>query len=80
MIELETCVLGEQGVQEPLWGPHVEDLRGGSFFAYLPHLGSASKEVQDPVAQGGIQTQGLGLVKSTMAMKAELLSMNSILT
>jgi hypothetical protein len=53
----------------PLRGPCVEEQRSGSVIAYLHHLGrpvwkfrtqlhgEASQEVQDPVAQGGIQTQ-----------------------
>ena len=50
-------VMGEQGVQEraehtPLWGASV---------SYLHYLGVARQEVQDPVAQGGGQTQGLKL-------------------
>ena len=31
--------------------------RGGGAVAYLHHLVSARKEVHDPVAQGGVQTQ-----------------------
>jgi hypothetical protein len=68
MIELEACVarvMDEQGVQEGaehalLWGPHVEDQcnRG---VAYLHHLGLALQEIQDPVAQGRVQTQGTEL-------------------
>ena len=54
--------LGEQGVQEaaeqaPLWGPCVEDQRSGGVIAYLHHLATACQEVQDPAAQGGVQTQ-----------------------
>jgi hypothetical protein len=53
--------MGEQGVEEgveytPLWGPCVEDQRTGGIVSY--HLGEARQEVQDPVSQGGIQTQG----------------------
>ena len=56
-------VMGEQGVQEraehaALWGPCVEDQRGRGVVTYLHHLGSARQEVQDQVAQGGVQTQG----------------------
>ena len=59
-------VKGEQGVQEraenaPLWGPSVEDQRGGDVISYPHHLGAARQEVQDPVAQGGGETQGLQL-------------------
>ena len=54
--------MGEQGVQEgaeytPLWGPCVEDQRGGGVVSYLHHLGAARHEFQDPVAQCGFQTQ-----------------------
>ena len=59
-------VVGEQGVQEraqnaPLWGPSVEDQRGGYVVAYPHHLGAARQEVQYPVAQGGVETQGIFL-------------------
>jgi hypothetical protein len=38
------AIMGEQGVQEraenaPLWGPSVEDQRGGDVVSYLHHLG-----------------------------------------
>ena len=64
------AVVGEQGVQEraqnaPLWGPNVEDQRGGDVVSYLHHLGAARQKVQDKVAQGGVETQGqigVGLV------------------
>jgi hypothetical protein len=47
----------------------------GSVVSYLHHLGTARQEVQDPVAQGGIQTQDLSLMMSlegNMVLKAEL--------
>ena len=52
-------VVGEQGVQEraqnaPLWGPSVEDQRGGYRVAYPHHLVAARQEVQDPVEEGGV--------------------------
>ena len=55
-------VMGEQGVQEgaehaPLWGPCVEDQQSGGVVSYLHLLGVARQEVQEPVAQGGVQTQ-----------------------
>ena len=58
------AVMSEQGVQEgtehaPLWGPRVEDQRSGCVVSYLHHLGAVHQEVQDPIAQGGVQTQGL---------------------
>ena len=57
-------VMGEQGGQEraqtaPLWGPSVEDQRAGDVVAYPHHLGAARQEVQYPVAQDVVQTQGL---------------------
>ena len=42
----------------PLWGPCVEGQHSGGVVSYLHHLGAAHQEVQDPVAQGGVQTQG----------------------
>jgi hypothetical protein len=58
--------MGEQGVQEraenaPLWGPSVEDQRGRDVVSYPLYLGAARQKVQDPVAQGGVETQGLEL-------------------
>jgi hypothetical protein len=44
-----------------LWGPSVEDQRGGDVVSYLHHLGAARQKVQDPIAQGGVETQGLQL-------------------
>ena len=60
------AVMGEQGVQEraenaPLWGPSVEDQRGRDVVTYPHHLGVARQEFQYPVAQGGVETQGLEL-------------------
>ena len=60
------AVMGEQGVQEraentPLCGPSVEDQRGGDVVTYPHHLGAARQEIQDPVAQGGVETQVLEL-------------------
>ena len=57
------AVVGEQGVQEraqnaPLWGSSVEDQRGGDVFSYPHHLGAAHQKVQDPIAQGRVETQG----------------------
>ena len=34
-----------------------EDQRGRCVFAYPHRLGAARQEVQDPVAEGGVQTQ-----------------------
>ena len=45
----------------PLWGPSVEDQRSGDVVSYLDHLGAVHQKVQDPVAQGGVETQGLKL-------------------
>ncbi len=54
-------VMRVQGVQERtentvLWGPSVEGQRGGDVAANSDHLPSACQEVQDPVAQGIVQT------------------------
>uniref|UniRef100_A0A8C7P1H5 Pleckstrin homology and RhoGEF domain containing G5 n=1 Tax=Oncorhynchus mykiss TaxID=8022 RepID=A0A8C7P1H5_ONCMY len=46
----------------PLWGPCVEDQRSG--VAYLHHLGATCQEVQDPIAEGGVQTKGPSLMMS----------------
>ena len=79
MIELVACmatVMGEQGVQEraentPLWGPSDEDQRGGDVVSY-PHWGRPVN-VQDPVAQGGVETQSLMMsLEGTMVLNAEL--------
>jgi hypothetical protein len=56
--------MGEQGVQEgaehaPLWGPSVEDQRSEDV---VYHLGAVRQEVQDPNAQGGVETQGLKVI------------------
>ena len=45
----------------PLWGPSVEDQQGEDVVSYPHHLGAARQEVQDPVAQGGVEIQGLEL-------------------
>ena len=68
----------EHGVQEgaehaPLWGPSVKDQQGGDVVSYLHHLGATRQEVQDPIAQGGVETQGLKLNdEGTMALNAQL--------
>jgi hypothetical protein len=80
--------MSEQGVQEGtehahLRGPCVEDQRGKCVVTYPYHLGTARQEVQDPVAEGGLNPRFLSLVMSfegTMVLNAELYSMKSILT
>ena len=48
-----------RGLREsPLWGPRVEDQLSGGVVSDLHHLGAARHEIQDPAAQGGVQTQG----------------------
>ena len=58
------AAVGEQGVETaenaPLWSPSVEDQRGGNV-THPHHLGAARQEFQDPVSQGGVETQGLEL-------------------
>jgi hypothetical protein len=60
MIKLEVCVPTQSWVNMEhalLWGPCVEDQHSGGVASYLHHLSVACQEVQDPVAQGGVQTQ-----------------------
>ena len=57
------AIVGEKGVQEgakhtPLRGPRVEGQFGICVVVYPYHLGVAHQEVQDPVAEGGVQSQG----------------------
>ena len=53
----QSWVNREDGAEQaPLWGPCVEDQRSRGVISYLPLLGVAGQEVQDPVAQGGVQT------------------------
>jgi hypothetical protein len=69
MIELEACVAKESWVNKEYrmglsmhrCGARVEDQRSGDVVSYLHYLGAAYQVVQDPVAQGGVQTQGLKL-------------------
>jgi hypothetical protein len=51
--------MGEQAEHAPFWGPSVEDQRSGDVVSYLHHLGAALQDVHDPIAQGGVETQGL---------------------
>lgn len=58
------AAIGEHGVQEgvehaPLWGPSIEDQRDEGVVSCLHHLASVHQEVQDPVAQGGVQSPEL---------------------
>jgi hypothetical protein len=92
MIELEASVATQSWViresrkgaeHAPLWGPCIEDQRSGGVVSYLHHLGAARQEFQDPVAQGGVQTQGLSLMMSlegSMMLNAELSSISNVLT
>jgi hypothetical protein len=41
-----------------MWALSVEDQWGGDIVSYPHHLGLARQEVQDPVAQGVVETQG----------------------
>jgi hypothetical protein len=55
--------MSERGVQEgsehaPLWCPCVEDQQSGGVVSYLHHLEATHQEVQHPVVQGRVQTQG----------------------
>jgi hypothetical protein len=73
---------GQEGTEHaPLWGPSVDDQQSGDVVSYLHHLGAARQEVQDPIAQGGVETQGLELnVELGEYYGAKLLSINSIFT
>ena len=62
------AVVGEQGVQEraplsthPCWDPVLRISGVGMLLPTLTTWGAARQEVQDPVAQGGVETQGLKL-------------------
>jgi hypothetical protein len=58
-----------------LWGPCVEDQQSWGLVSYLHHLEEALQEVQDPVAEGRVQTQGPELIDEldgTMVLNAEL--------
>jgi hypothetical protein len=78
-LELELCQsmqswIYRRGLRTPLCGPHVEDQWQGANVAYLHHLGAARQDVQDPVAYGGVQTQGSEIFNEligTMVLKAE---------
>jgi hypothetical protein len=56
------AVVGEQGVQQrtedtPLGGDWVKSQCGGGVVANPHNLWSVCQEVQDPVAEGGVQNQ-----------------------
>jgi hypothetical protein len=70
MIELEVCMTTQSWVNREYrrglrthlcGGSSVEDQRGGDVVTYPHQLGMAHQEVQYPVAQGGVETQGLEL-------------------
>ena len=45
----------------PLWGHSVEGQRSGDVVSYFHHLGVARQNVQDPIVEGEVETQGLQL-------------------
>jgi hypothetical protein len=56
------AIMGEQGIQEgtkytPLRGPSVKDQCGRRVVAYSYHLAAVHQKVQDPVAEGGVESQ-----------------------
>ena len=58
-----------------MWGPSVEDQWGGDVVSYPHQLGESRQKVQDPVAQGRVEIQGLELndgFEGTMVLNAEL--------
>ena len=52
-----------KGLSTHPWGTSRLRISVTGVVAYLHHLGASRQEVQDPVAQGGVQTQGHELVK-----------------
>ena len=68
MIELEACIATQswvnreyrRGLSMHPCGAPVLRVREEVVF-YLHYLGAARQEVQDPIAQGGVETQGLQL-------------------
>ena len=63
MMVLESCLATQSWVSREYrrGGPSVEDQRGGDVVTYPHQLGADRQEVQCPVAQGGVETQGLEL-------------------
>ena len=70
VVEMEACMATQSWVNRkyrrglsttPLWGPTVEDHRSGDDVSYLHHLGLDPQVIQNPIAQGRVQTQGLEL-------------------
>ena len=69
MIELEACMATQSWVNReyrrglrthPCWAP-VLRISAVEILTYPHHLRAARQEVQDPVAQSGVETQGLKL-------------------
>jgi hypothetical protein len=66
MIELEAYVSTQsrvnreyrRGLSTHTCGAPVLSISEGGVVSYLHYLRAARREVQDPVAQGGVQTQG----------------------
>jgi hypothetical protein len=56
----QSCV-NRRGLRTHPCGAPVWRIRGVEMFTYPHHLGAASQEFQDPVSQGGVETQGLEL-------------------
>jgi hypothetical protein len=91
MIELEACMATQSWVNreyrrglstDPCWAP-VLSISVVEVFLTFTIWRVAHQDVQDPVVQDGFQTQDPSLMissKGTMVLKAELSSMNSILT
>jgi hypothetical protein len=61
MMELVWCKATQSWLRTedtPLGGPCVKSHCGGAVVANLHSLWAACQEVQDPVAEGGVQTRG----------------------
>ena len=62
MIEVEECMAMQSWInREYRRGPSVEGQQSGDVVSYLHHLVVDRQKVQDPVAQGGGEIQGLQL-------------------
>ena len=78
MIELEACMATRswvnreyrRGLRTHPCGPPVLRISGVEML--FPTLTTWVRQVQDPVAQGGVETQGLTSLEGIMVLNAEL--------
>ena len=67
IIELEACMATQswvnrdykKGLNTHPCGAPLLRISEENVFSYIHHLGAARQEVQDPIAHGGVETQGL---------------------